>query len=165
MKQNPAYRSVLKKHRKFWKNISMKRSEIFFSAIQVPVDLMMILLAAATAYFLRGLPLFEGYVSRVFNLSFENYLMFTLTVAPLFLFILAVEGLYTMRSTRRFWQEAYGVMKAITFGLIILIIAVFLNREWFSSRFVILVGWALSVFLCRGRTLFDPAYPEMVFGT
>ncbi|MDP3956953.1 MAG: sugar transferase [bacterium] len=124
----------------------MKRSEIFFSAIQVPVDFMMILLAAATAYFLRGMPQFQAYVSRVFNLSFRDYLDFALMVAPFFIFILAVEGLYSMRSTRRFWQEAYGVMKSITFGLIILIIAVFLNREWFSSRFVILVGWMLAVF-------------------
>lgn len=124
----------------------MKRSEIFFSAIQVPVDFMMILLAAATAYFLRGLPMFQAYVSRVFNLAFDDYLRFALVVSPFFLLILTAEGLYTMRSTRRFWQEAYGVMKAITFGLIILIIAVFLNREWFSSRFVILVGWMLAVF-------------------
>lgn len=124
----------------------MKRSEIFFSAIQVPVDFMMIILAAATAYFLRGMPIFEGYVSRVFELTFRNYLEFALTVAPIFIFILAIEGLYRMRVTRRFWQEAYGVMKAITFGLIILIIAVFLNREWFSSRFVIIIAWLLAVF-------------------
>lgn len=124
----------------------MKRSEIFFSAIQVPVDFAMIVLAAATAYFLRGLPMFEAYVSRVFNLSFEDYLNFAFVVAPFFILILAVDGLYAMRTTRRFWQEVYGVMKAITFGLIILIIAVFLNREWFSSRFVILVGWSLAVF-------------------
>ena len=107
---------------------------------------MMILLAAATAYFLRGMPQFQAYVSKVFNLAFEDYIRFALTVAPFFLLILAVEGLYSMRATRRFWQEAYGVMKSITFGLIILIIAVFLNREWFSSRFVILVGWMLAVF-------------------
>ena len=106
----------------------------------------MILLAAATAYFLRGMPAFQAYVSRVFNLSFKDYLDFALIVAPFFILILAIEGLYTMRATRRFWQEAYGVMKAITLGLIILIIAVFLNREWFSSRFVILVGWMLAVF-------------------
>lgn len=123
----------------------MKRSEIFFGAIQVPVDFMMLLLAAATAYFLRGMPIFEGYVSRVFDLTFRDYLMFALTVAPGFLLIFAAEGLYSMRATRRFWQEAYGVMKAIMLGLVILIIAVFLNREWFSSRFVILVGGVLSV--------------------
>ncbi len=123
----------------------MKRSEIFFSAIQVPVDFLMIVLAAISAYYLRGLPMFEGYVSRVFNLSFDDYLTFSLTVAPFFLIIIAFEGLYSMRATRSFSKEAYGVTRAITFGLIILVIAVFLNREWFSSRFVILVGWAVAV--------------------
>ncbi|MDD2766456.1 MAG: sugar transferase [Candidatus Moranbacteria bacterium] len=105
----------------------------------------MIVLAAITAYFLRGLPIFESYVSRVFNLTFNDYLDFAFTVAPFFIFILALEGLYRMRVTRRFWQEAYGVAKSITLGLIILIVAVFLNREWFSSRFVIIIGWFFAV--------------------
>ncbi len=123
----------------------MKRSEIYFSAIQVPVDFVMIVLAGLTAYYLRTLPMFEGYVSRVFNISFQNYLEFTLVVAPFFLIIFAFEGLYTMRATRTFTKEAYGVARAISLGLVVLVIAVFLNREWFSSRFVILVSWAIAV--------------------
>lgn len=132
----------------------MKRSEIYFSTLQVPVDLIMILLAAASAYFLRGLAIFEPYVSRVFNLAFDDYMRFVVVVTPLFLGILAVEGLYRMRATRRSWQELYGVARAITIGLIILMIAVFLQREWFSSRFVILVGWFLMVvYVVAGRFL------------
>ena len=123
----------------------MKRSEIFFSALQVPADFAMIILAASTAYFLRGMPMFHGYVSRVFEISFENYLRFTLTVTPLILLILAFEGLYTMRATRSFGKEAYGVLRAVSLGLIVLVLAVFINREWFSSRFVILVSWAFAV--------------------
>lgn len=123
----------------------MKRSEIFFSTIQVPVDFLMIVLAAISAYFLRGSAFFQPYVSRVFNLSFDDYLRFSFFVTPFFILVLAVEGLYTMRVTRRPLQEFYGVARAITIGLIILMIAVFLQREWFSSRFVILVSWALAV--------------------
>lgn len=123
----------------------MKRSEIFFSAIQVPVDFLMIVLAAISAYFLRGSVFFQPYVSRVFNLSFDDYLRFSLFVTPFFILVLALEGLYTMRVTRRPLQEFYGVARAITIGLIILMVAVFLQREWFSSRFVILVSWALAV--------------------
>lgn len=123
----------------------MKRSEIFFSAILVPVDFLMIVLAASSAYYLRGMPLFQDYVSRVFNITFENYLIFTLEVAPFFLLIIAFEGLYTMRATRSFPKEVSSVSRAVTYGLIVLVLAVFLNREWFSSRFVILVSWALTV--------------------
>ncbi len=106
----------------------------------------MILLAAISAYFLRGLAIFQPYVSRVFNLALDDYIRFALTVAPFFIAIIAFEGLYQMRTTRRAWQEFYGVARAITIGLIILMIAVFLQREWFSSRFVILVGWLLAIF-------------------
>lgn len=105
----------------------------------------MIILAAISAYFLRGLPVFQGYVSRVFNLTFQDYFIFSLTVAPFFLLSIAFEGLYTMRATRTFTREAFGVLRAVTYGLIILVLAVFLNREWFSSRFVILVSWVLAV--------------------
>jgi exopolysaccharide biosynthesis polyprenyl glycosylphosphotransferase len=66
-------------------------------------------------------------------------------LAPFCLFIFALEGLYSMRATRRFWPEFYRVAKATGLALVILIIVIFLNREWFSSRFVILFGWAFSV--------------------
>jgi hypothetical protein len=69
-----------------------------------------------------------------------------LLVAPFFLLIYAIEGLYQMRVTRRFWQEAFAVFKATSLVLIMMIVAIFLKREWFSSRFIILAGWMLSVF-------------------
>lgn len=123
----------------------MKRSEVFFSTAQVPLDFVMILLAATTAYFLRSLPTFEGYVSKVFNLSYTDYIWSVAYLAPICLIIFAFEGLYRMRVTRKFWPEFYQVGKATGLALIILIIVIFLNREWFSSRFVILFGWAFSV--------------------
>jgi exopolysaccharide biosynthesis polyprenyl glycosylphosphotransferase len=123
----------------------MKRSEVYFSTAQVPLDFIMILLAATTAYFLRDLPAFEGYVSKVFTLNFSDYIWAVAMLAPFCLFIFALEGLYSMRATRRFWPEFYRVAKATGLALVILIIVIFLNREWFSSRFVILFGWAFSV--------------------
>jgi exopolysaccharide biosynthesis polyprenyl glycosylphosphotransferase len=131
----------------------MKRSEVYFSTIQVPLDFLMILLAGTSAYFLRDLPIFEGYVSKVFNLSFVDYIWSVAYLAPFCLLIFAIEGLYTMRVTRRFWPEFYRVGKATGLALIILIIVIFLNREWFSSRFVILFGWGFSVLYIAGARL------------
>lgn len=135
----------------------MKRSELFLSAIRVPLDYGMIVLAAIAAFMIRDLPetrvLFElGRIGRVF--SFDEYIRIALWVAPFFLLIYAFEGLYAIRTTRRFWQEAYQVLVATTLALVVLIIAVFLKREWFSSRFIILLAWALSVlFVVFGRFL------------
>lgn len=124
----------------------MKRSEIYFSAIQLPVDLVMITLASLTVYYLRIADFTEPIRSRVFVMTLEQYVQITLIVLPIFAAVYAVEGLYDMRATRRFWTEAYRVFKATSLVLVLLIVAIFLRREWFSSRFVILVGWAFVVF-------------------
>ncbi len=137
--------------------VFMKRSELFFSAIRVPMDYAMIVLSALTAFTIRDLPevraFFElGRIGKVF--SFDEYFVIALSVAPFFLLIYAFEGLYDIRATRRFWQEAHKVFSATTIALVVLIIAVFLKREWFSSRFIILLTWSLSVvFVIAGRLL------------
>ena len=131
----------------------MKRSEIYFGGMQVPLDVLMILAAATIAYYLRGLTLFEGYVSPVFTFSYRSYITAVAVMIPFILLVFAVEGLYTLRVTRSFWSEAGKVMRGATLSLVVLIVFIFLNREWFSSRFVIIIGWLLTViFLVLGRS-------------
>lgn len=133
----------------------MKRSELFFSAIRVPMDYCMIVAAAISAFMIRDLPetrmFFDlGRIGGVF--SFDEYFTIALLVAPFFLLIYAFEGLYDIRTTRKFWQEAYKVFSATSLALVVLIIAVFLKREWFSSRFIILLAWTLAIlFVVVGR--------------
>lgn len=132
----------------------MKRSEIYFAGIQVPLDLIMILLASSVAYFLRSLPLLQGYISPVFNLSFRDYFIGVLILSPFILLIFAFEGLYATRVTRSLSEEVFKVARAATLALVVFIIVIFLNRVWFSSRFVIIVGWVLAVVLITiGRFL------------
>ncbi|MFZ2193374.1 MAG: sugar transferase [Candidatus Moraniibacteriota bacterium] len=128
----------------------MKRSELFFSAIQVPIDFLMIVLGALTAFVVRERP----DVIKYFQLSslefhhvyFNDYIKIALIAAPVFVFIFAIEGLYDIRVTRKFWREAMRVLMATSIGLMVVIVAVFLKREWFSSRFIILAAWMLVVF-------------------
>ena len=132
----------------------MKRSEIFFSAIQLPVDGMMIMLAAFTAWYIRNVPQIIALRNQLYDVTLSQFMMIALFVLPLFIGIFALEGLYQMRTTRRFWQEAYRVFQATSLGLVIVIVAIFLKREWFSSRFIILAGWGFTViFVTFGRYL------------
>lgn len=126
----------------------MKRSELFFNAVQVPIDFLMIFLAAVSAYSIRHIP--EVYKAlelkpKLYNYPFESYMKIVLMVAPFFILIYALEGLYDIRATRKFWQEAMKVFFATTIGLFIIIVAIFLKREWFSSRFIILAAWLIAV--------------------
>lgn len=122
----------------------MKRSELFFSAIQVPVDFAMIVLAALTAFSVRNVPSIIQLKPLLYSFPFNTYFRIVLMVAPLFLLIYAFEGLYRIRSTRKFWREVLKVFSATSAGLVIIIVAIFLKREWFSSRFIILAAWLLA---------------------
>lgn len=124
----------------------MKRSELFFSALQVPVDFVMIILAGLTAFVIRDVPQILILQPKLYNYPFESYLKALLIVAPLFILVYALEGLYTIRVTRKFWKEALKVFGATSIGLVIIIVAIFLKREWFSSRFIILAAWMMAVF-------------------
>lgn len=123
----------------------MKRSELFFSAIQVPVDFVMIFLAAISAFAIRDIPQVLAQLPKLYQLSLESYIKIVLIVTPLFVLIYAIEGLYDIRATRKFWQEAMKVFKGTSIALVIIIVAIFLKREWFSSRFIILTVWGLVV--------------------
>ncbi|MCX6766081.1 MAG: sugar transferase [Candidatus Moranbacteria bacterium] len=123
----------------------MKKSELFFSAFQVPVDFAMIILAAITAFAIRDIPQILALKPKLYNFPFESYVEIALLVAPFFILIYALEGLYDIRSTRKIWKEIVKVFVATSIGLVIIIVAIFLKREWFSSRFIILAGWFFMV--------------------
>jgi len=123
----------------------MKRSELFFSAIQVPVDFLMIVLASLTAFSIRNIPQILALKPKLYDYPFNSYLQVTAVVALMFLFIYAIEGLYRIRATRKFWKEFLKVFSATSIALVIIIVTIFLKREWFSSRFVILSGWIFVV--------------------
>lgn len=129
-----------------------KRSELFFSGIQVPVDVAMILLAAMSAFMIRDFPQFIALKPKLYVFPFAQYMQVIFWVLPLFISVYALEGLYNTKVTRRFWKEALKVFNATSIALVVIIVAIFLKREWFSSRFIILAGWSLVVaFVVMGR--------------
>ncbi|NTW27619.1 MAG: sugar transferase [Candidatus Moranbacteria bacterium] len=123
-----------------------KRSELFFSAIQVPMDAAMLLLAALSAFSIRNIPEIIALKPKLYNFPLDTYLNIIFIIIPLALLIYAMEGLYNIKVTRKFWQEAMKVFSATSIVLVVIIVTIFLKREWFSSRFIILAGWGLTVF-------------------
>lgn len=129
-----------------------KRSELFFSAIQVPADMIMIVLAALSAFAIRNVPEILILQPKLYNFPLSSYIKVVIVILPLFILIYALEGLYDLKVTRKFWREALSVFSATSIALVAIIVAIFLKREWFSSRFIILAGWILAVVyvtICR----------------
>lgn len=132
----------------------MKKSELTFSIIQVFVDLLMILVSSALAFWLRGDPQVQELIRKegLYNFSFEQFMQIVYFIAPLFLAVYAIEGLYNIRATRKFFREGYLVFKATTVVLVLIMVGFFLQREWFSSRFIIVMAWVLIIsFVMAGR--------------
>lgn len=123
----------------------MKKWEIIFSTILVPLDFLMIVLAALAAYFIRfGTRLVE-LRPIIYEIPFNDYLKIAVVVALGWISIFAISGLYTMRGTRRRAEEIVKVVMACSTGVMAIIVFIFLKREFFSSRFIILAAWLLSI--------------------
>jgi exopolysaccharide biosynthesis polyprenyl glycosylphosphotransferase len=123
----------------------MKKSELIFSSILVPVDFLMIVLAGISAYYIRYADITTGIRPVVFDLSFPEYFKALLVIAPLWLIIFAFAGLYNIRSARKIVKEFYKVTLACSTGLMLIVALIFFRRELFDSRFIVLAGWGLAI--------------------
>ena len=123
----------------------MKKSELVFSALLVPVDYLMLFLSGLIAYYLRFVPLFVELRPLTQEIIFQHYFKLILLVPVIFIIIFAMGGLYTIRNTRRWIDEMGSIFVAVTASMAIVIVIIFFQRELFSSRFIVLTGWALSV--------------------
>jgi len=87
----------------------MKRSELFFSFLLVPLDYAMIVLAGFAAYYLRFSDFFKDLRPVIFELSLSSYTKALLPLAFLWLIIFSLTGLYNIHSARKLFRELYRV--------------------------------------------------------
>jgi len=125
----------------------MKKSELLFSAILVPVDYFIIFLAGILTYNLRFGEFFSEIRPVIYEIVFKDYVVTLFIVAGLFVIIFALSGLYAIRSNRKMIDEASKIFVACTASVALIIIFIFFQRELFSSRFIVLVGWIVSIIL------------------
>jgi len=124
----------------------MKKAELLFSFLLLPVDYLMIVLAGMAAYTLR----FQSFVTDVrpvvYALPFGRYLEIVSVMALGWLVMFALAGLYATRGARRFRHEATRTVLACSTATLALIVWIFfLKEELFSSRFIILAVWGCSI--------------------
>lgn len=132
----------------------MKKFELFFSALLVPVDYLMIALAAAAAYGLRFTKLVSNIRPIIFTLPFSEYLALTLLIALGWLVIFAIFKLYTITGQKKLIDEIFKIFAACSTSIAAVIIFIFFQRELFSSRFIIIAIWIFSfIFVSLGRII------------
>lgn len=125
----------------------MKKSELFFTALRVPFDYAMLVLAGVCAYLIRNSAAAEEIRPILFELSFSRYLVLVLTASFFCLIIFAFSGLY--KAKEQFNSKIKDLSQAISAMSIcamILFAILFLRGEMFVSRFIIIAAWILAVF-------------------
>ncbi|MBU1037355.1 sugar transferase [Patescibacteria group bacterium] len=124
----------------------MKKLELFFTVLLVPLDYLALLLAGSIAYFLR----FESFVTEIrpviFEMSYEQFFKVILWVAFAWLLSLAFNGLYSTKR-RSIIRDISKIFVACSIATLIIVVAFFFNFQLFSSRLIILTSWLLSIFL------------------
>jgi exopolysaccharide biosynthesis polyprenyl glycosylphosphotransferase len=126
----------------------MKKSELIFTAILVPLDFLMLLGAGLAAYFSRINPWTVQYRPVLFhlNLPFDKYFILLIGVSIFLLIVFALVGLYQIKAIRPLLDDFLKILVGVSAGIIVLVFYIFLRREWFDSRFLILAGWLLAIF-------------------
>ena len=131
----------------------MKKFDLVFNAILVPIDYLVLLGAAAVSYFLR----FDSFVTQirpvVFDMTLSQYMsiVYIILIACIAVFILS--GLYSFRR-KALWEEIRQVLFAVSTATLIIVVAFFFDANLFSSRFIVLAFWVLAIiFITLERTI------------
>lgn len=134
----------------------MKRSELFFGSILVPIDFVALLLAGAAAYYLRLSNLAQGVRPALFTLDlpFAEYMQLSAIVSLVIIALFAIHGLYAMRVTRKVLDEVTQIFSGISIGIMLVILYIFLSAELFQSRFIIITAYIFAfLFVFAGRMM------------
>jgi len=132
----------------------MKKSELLFNVILVPIDFLMIILAGILAFQVRFMPQLATLKPVEFEMDLASFLEIVFAMAPVFVGLLAFFGLYSLKSVRKFWNETLRVVAGVSAGFMFVIFMIFITREEFPSRFIFFASWFMAIFtISLGRVV------------
>ncbi len=130
----------------------MKRSQLLLATLALPLDYVMLVLAGVAAYQIRFVPLVRGIRPVIFQLPLSEFVPTLVGAALVWLALFALAGLYQLSNYLKLSQEVGRLFLACTAGLALIIVLFFFNPQFFSSRFIVLVGWVCAfMFTTFGR--------------
>lgn len=130
----------------------MKKSEIFFGVLRLPVDFATTFSAFLLAYYLRPITDLIPGVQYTFEPGllpvFSEYLPFALVATSALILIMIFGNLYSLKIQQRFWKEWLRIGVAVTAWMLLIIAYYFLVvHQLFFSRIALAHIWILSFLL------------------
>ena len=128
----------------------MKRSELIFTFLLIPIDILMVLLAFILAYKFR---FYYEIVPAIYFQPLNEYFRFVLYTLPLWPIGFAVNGLYSLEH-RRTISELGKIIVAVSAVMALLMVWIFFSRTYFFSRLIIALTWIFAIItVMLGRIL------------
>ena len=134
----------------------MKKIEIFFGLLRIPVDFGMTILAFLAAYKLRQntelIPGLTFPIDQHSFLSLHDYLTLAVFASLALVVIFAINHMYRFKRRQRLANEIIQVGFLSAAWLMLIITYYFVTREFFFSRLVLGYAWILTtLFVALGR--------------
>lgn len=123
----------------------MKRPQLLFTFIQLPVDFLMIVVAFLLAYKIRLLNILAPDV--IYVMPFMDYLNLIIWVAIAWVVVFALMGMYSTNSNLNLSQSFSKIFIAVSVSLALFIVILFGFKEQFFSRLIAAYAWALIIIL------------------
>lgn len=132
----------------------MKRFEIIFMVLQVPLDIFLLIMAGISGYLLRFTPWALELRPVLFGLTLPSYLLLVVSVIPVWLIICALLGLYTPDSNRKYVQEVIRIFLASLASLAVIALYILFAQQTFDSRFLLVASFAFGfLYIALGRMM------------
>lgn len=128
----------------------MKKSELIFAFILLPVDIAMILVSFVLAYYLR----LNVETSAVFTTDLLEYMKLAVYLLPAWLVVLALNDLYNQKTGKGFFNRIYKIFVSNSVAVLFLVLIMFFSKTLFFSRLILVFIWAISfILIVLGRLL------------
>ncbi len=121
----------------------MKRSEIFFTVLRLPLDYIALVAAGIAAYYSRFLPQLTDIRPVTFGLTIEQYTNIVIFIALVWVVVFALTGLYSA-TRQKLADELSRVVIACALSVAVVVAILFFTRQAFESRYIMLAAWALA---------------------
>jgi exopolysaccharide biosynthesis polyprenyl glycosylphosphotransferase len=131
----------------------MRRVDLTFSALLLPLDFAAFMAASFTAYSLRTSKAFLELRPILQEIPASQYALLSFGFAVIGLILFTIAGLYSLKP-RRAWHQFGRIILSCTASIMVVIAILFFRREVTASRFLVLAVWPLSIFFTSiGRAI------------
>ncbi|MEI6378355.1 MAG: sugar transferase [Candidatus Falkowbacteria bacterium] len=123
----------------------MKKSELIFNVILLPLDFLLLIGAGVSAYYLRFAPAVSQWMPVYYPVPFNQYFKSIIIIALYWVAVFFLNGLYNFAEERKLSTQLKRVLVSCSLGFVLVVIYIAFVRKQLDSRFIALAAWLIAM--------------------